>query len=93
MGFFSKSSSSSKPSAPTPQTAPRKEVHHHYHSGPAQSAPQSGGAMSGIGGAIASGMAVGAGAAVGREAANYAMGTGKYSEQSNQGHAPQQAPQ
>ena len=41
-----------------------------------------GGMMSGLGGAMATGMAVGAGASVGREAANYMMGSGRHADNS-----------
>ena len=67
MGFFGRSKSSA-PARP----APRQQ----YQAPP----QQGGGMMSGLGGMMATGMAVGAGAAVGREGANYMMSTGKHAE-------------
>ncbi len=60
-------------------------MHHQSHP-PAQAAPQSGGMMSGLGGALATGMAVGAGSEIAHQAIRGIMGGGS-------SHAPaQQAP-
>ncbi len=57
-------------------------MHHQSHP-PAQAAPQSGGMMSGLGGALATGMAVGAGSEIAHQAIRGIMGGGS-------SHAPAQ---
>ena len=82
------------------QQAPPQQVHHHYHPAPTQGArpgmpmasppAQGGGMMSGLGGALATGMAVGAGSEIAHQAIRGIMGGGS----SNHGqHAPVQQQQ
>lgn len=66
-------------------------MHHQQSHAPVQAAPQSGGMMSGLGGALATGMAMGAGSEIAHQAIRGVMGSGS----SGHGQAPQQqaAPQ
>ena len=60
------SSSPSRTASPSRQatTAPQPTMHHQQHA-PMQAPPQSGGMLSGIGGTIMTGMALGAGSEIG----------------------------
>lgn len=84
------------------QQAPPTQVHHHYHPSPAAqqrpgmsnmpmaSAPaQGGGMMSGLGGAMATGMAMGVGSEVAHQAIRGIMGSGS-SNHGNQAPVQQQ---
>lgn len=61
--------------ARTPAVAPRPPVHHHQPA-PMQQAPAQGGMMSGLGGALATGMAMGAGSEIAHQAIRGIMGSG-----------------
>ena len=79
----------------SPAPAARPPMHHQQQHAPAQqhAPPQGGGMMSGLGGAVATGMAMGVGSEIAHQAVRGMMGSGSSGHGGENNNAPAQQQQ